>query len=298
MILPHLDLVRVTEAAAISASKLVGSGDKIKIDTVATDAMRERLNRIDFCGQIIIGEGIKDKSQGLFKGEIVGKKHIPFSWATCDIAVDPVEGTRPTSIGGPEALSVIAIGESGSLFSSDVFYMLKFAVGPRFAHLNLSLKDSIEQIIDKIGNQITVCLLNRPRHEGFIKEFRRLGCRIKLIEDCDVSAVLACCLDSSGVDLVYSIGGAPEGVISAVTSKCMRGFFQGMLVDTDGNPIDGKIYNQEDLAKGNVVFAATGITDGSILKGVKYYDNKPKTHSISMRSESGTIRFIETIHGN
>ncbi|HTL49009.1 MAG TPA: fructose-bisphosphatase class II family protein [Verrucomicrobiae bacterium] len=301
-----LDLMRATEAAAIAASQWVGTGDKLSADKAATDAMRDRLNRIEFAAKIMIGEGKKDASSGLFNGDAVGKfagqKGVPHY----EIAVDPIDGTRPTVTSGPEALSVLALAEENALFATEEFYMHKIAYGPDIANkIELNLNDPIERntqlisaVTGKAYSKIVVCILDRPRHEKIIAEFRKLGVRIKLIQDCDVSGAIATCLPDSGIDLLYGIGGAPEGVISACAMKCLGGGFKGQLVKGDGSVVDAKIYSINDLVRGHCVFAATGITNGSLLKGVRYTSRGPVTHSVVMRSESGTVRWVSTYHGN
>lgn len=298
-----LDLIRVTEAAALAAAQYVGRGDKLAADGAATDAMRSRLNKIDFSGMVVLGEGIKDNAPGLFCGDQVGL-HQGMD-PQFDIAVDPIEGTTPTSKGGYEACSVIAVGNRGSLFSSECFYMRKLALGPSLSNCNISIHEPLEEIINKccfvLGRppaQLTVCMLDRPRHESDIILLRRLGCRIRLISDCDVSGAIASCVPDSGIDLYYGVGGTPEGVISAAALKCMRGQFQGMLVGSDGKLLDTKVYTMEDLASGDVIFCATGITDGSLLRGVRFTHGRPYTHSVLMRSESRTVRWIQAQHGN
>jgi len=312
----NLDLVRVTEGAAIASSYWVGSGDKESADKAATDAMRKRLNKMDFIGKIVIGEGKKDKSYGLFTGELVGKdinkeailsvnidaiKERPLE---CDIAVDPIEGTRPTVNSGPGALSVIAIAEKNSMFSTEEFYMNKLAYGPQIAKgVDLYLNDPIERTLQLVSlalgkevSKIMVCILDRPRHEDIIKKLREIGVRIKLIQDCDVSGAIATCLEDRGVDLLYGIGGSPESVITACAVRCLKGGFQSQVVDNDLKPI-GDVYQAEDLVKGECAFAATGITDGILLRGVRF-TGRPVTQSLFMRSESGTIRWLTTYHGN
>jgi fructose-1,6-bisphosphatase class II len=302
----NLDLVRVTEAAAIAASAWVGSGNKEAADKAATEAMRHRFNQMDFAGAIVIGEGKKDESFGLFEGEFVGKYTGRSESEIFDIAVDPIEGTRPTANSGPEALSVVAVGEKGGLFSTEDFYMDKLAYGPKIAaKIELNLKDPIEKTLQKVSAvtgksipQLMVCLLDRPRHESIVKSIRKLGSRIKLIQDCDVSGAIATCFPESGIDLLCGIGGAPEGVIAAAAIKCLRGGFQGQVMNKECKPVDTKIYFMNDLVKGNCAFAATGITNGSLLKGVHIVGNRPMTHSIFMRSESGTVRWLTSHHGN
>lgn len=302
----NLDLVRVTEAAAIAASPWIGSGNKEAADKAATDAMRDRFNQMDFAGQIMIGEGQKDKSFGLFQGEFVGKYAGRDDSEMFHIAVDPIEGTRPTVTSGPEALSVVAVGEKDGLFTTPHFYMNKLAYGPKIAaKMELTLTDPIEKTLqkaamatDKSISQLMVCLLDRPRHAALIQEIRRLGARIKLIQDCDVSGAIATCFPESGIDLLIGIGGAPEGVITACAIKCLRGGFQVQVMDKDCKLKDSKIYFMNDLVRGNCAFAATGITNGSMLKGVHLVGNRPMTHSIFMRSESGTVRWLTSHHGN
>jgi fructose-1,6-bisphosphatase class II len=296
-----LEMVRVTEAAAVSASKWVGSGDKLSVDKAATDAMKSRLDALDVRAEIKIGEGKKDNSFGLFQGDQVGNGNVSF-----DIAVDPVEGTTPTSEGGPEAMSVMAFSEKDTMFTTEAHYMLKLACGPQLADAGLSLKHNFEEnlriaakALNKPLNQLTVCILKRPRHEAFIQQARYMGVRLKLIQDCDVSGAVATCLPDSGIDIQYGAGGAPEAVITAAAVKCMGGVFQAQLWEGDT-----KIYESEDLVAGPCCFVATGITNGSMLKGVRWADRPlqrrrvPITHSVFMRSTSGTVRFIESWHGN
>ncbi len=301
----NLDLVRVTEAAAIAASQWIGSGDKISADKAATEAMRERLNQLDFTGRIVIGEGKKDKSYGLFTGERVGKPG-PGS-PILDLAVDPIDGTRPTVTSGPEATSVLAVAEQGTLFETGEFYMNKLAYGPAIASktkLNLldPIKTTIENVCKATGKQaskIKVCILDRPRHEKIIAELRSLGARIQLIQDCDISGAIAACMPESGIDLLCGIGGAPEGVITACAMKCLRGGFEAQVIHQKTLEVaDPKVYSIHDLVRGECVFAATGVTDGSLLKGVRYTSRGAVTNSIFMRSESGTVGWITAHHGN
>lgn len=302
----NLDLVRVTEAAAIAASAWIGSGNKEAADKAATDAMRERLNQTDFAARVVIGEGKKDKSFGLYEGEKLGREAETKNYGIVELAVDPVDGTRPTVTSGPEAMSVLAAAEEKSLFSTGEFYMNKLAYGPQIASkIELNLHDPLEKTIKKVAAvtgkdipKIMVCILDRPRHEGIIKELRRIGARIKLIQDCDISGAIAACLPESGIDLLYGIGGAPEGVITACAIKCLRGGFQAQIMTKESKPMGDKIYFTEDLVKGHCVFAATGVTDGSLLKGVRYTGRGAVTHSVFMRSESGTLRWLTAHHGN
>jgi len=306
----HLDLVRVTEAAAIAASEWVGRGEKEKADQVATEAMRNRLDRIDFSAEIAIGEGKKDDSFGMFEGEVLGASRGDIEYS---IAVDPIDGTTPTSKGGYEAMSVIALAGKDCFFKTDVHYMKKIAVGSEVADkvqvsltnpvaANISL---IASALDKPVQHVDVCVLDRPRHGLLVTELRRIGCRIKFITDCDVAACIAACEPNSGIDVYVGIGGAPEGVITAAAMKCMGGFLECQLWNKAGEmgyhpDPDSKeqLLGTEDLAKGDVMFAATGITDGKLLRGVRYTSRGPNTHSMTMRSPSHTVRKIETRHGN
>jgi fructose-1,6-bisphosphatase class II len=301
----HLEMIRVTEAAAVAASTQVGLGDKIAADHAAVLAMRERLQKIDFAGQIVIGEGKKDNAPGLFTGEKVGIGWHRKPHEVYDIAVDPLDGTTQTAKGGYEAVSVMAVGNKGCLLESEGWYMKKLAVGPDIARkIRLDIREDVEDIVKKVSlatakeiKRVTVCVLDRPRHVFLINKLRSMGCRIKLISDCDVSAAIATAIPDSGIDIYMGIGGAPEGVIGAAALKCLRGDFQGIICDKNGmNSSD--VYQMEDLAKEDVIFCATGVTDGSLLKGVRWTSFGPVTHSLLMRSESGTVRWIAAHHGN
>jgi fructose-1,6-bisphosphatase II len=300
-----LELVRVTEAAAIAASAWNGSGNKLEADRAATDAMRTRLNRMgDFAGTIRIGEGKKDQSFGLFKGEKVGSNGNPARSVHYDIAVDPIDGTTPTVTSGPEAMSVIALAGPSTMFETEEHYMLKLAVGGEAARkvnllLTTPLPDVCRQVaaaLHKNVNRLMVCILNRPRHQIYIDQMRELGVRIKLIQDCDVSGAIAACRPDSGVDIQFGVGGAPEAVITAAAIKCLGGFFMAQLWK------DGETYGPQmacdDLVHGPCTFAATGITDGSLLHGVRWSERGPVTNSVVMRSESGTVRHVTAEHGN
>lgn len=316
----HLDLVRVTEAGAISAATWVGRGNKESADKAATDAMRDRLNKIDFLAEISIGEGIKDKSFGLFEGEYVGLHNKvlhtttlekpfrihPNSMPNYSIAVDPIEGTSPTANGGNEAMSVLALGNYGCFYKTTHFYMKKLAVGPKVAQkVKLDIRQSIYNTIIQIAavlnkplEHLTICVLERKRHDALVAKLREIGCRIKFITDCDVTACIATCVPNSGIDAYFGVGGSPEAMITAAAMKCMGGQFQAMLADSSGQIIDEKLFEIEDLAAGDVTFCATGITDGQLLRGVQFTENGTITHSITMRSESKTIRRMTTEHGN
>jgi len=302
-----LDLIRVTEAAAIATSKWIGSGDKESADKAATDAMRQRLNKMDFIGKIVIGEGEKDESFGLFNGELVGDASGDFgSYVFYEIAVDPIEGTTPTAKGGPGAISVIALAEQDSLYYTSDFYMNKLAYGPQIkSKTTLSLTDPITATIkvaaaalNKDLSEMVVCVLDRPRHADVIKEIRHVGARIKMIQDCDVTGAVSTCLPHSGVDLLYGIGGSPEAILSACAIKCFDGDFQAQAVSSDDWTVKGEVLGLNDLVKNDCIFVATGITDGTLLEGVRLTSTGPETHSLFMRSESGTIRWLKTHHGN
>lgn len=301
----NMELIRVTEAAAIAGAQWVGSGDKLSADKAATEAMRERFNHVPFRGRIMIGEGKKDKSFGLFYGDEVGALQGNKDAAVWELAVDPIDGTRPTVTAGPEAISVIAAASEGALFTTEAHYMNKLAWGPAIQRrAKLSIADPIEQTIkavsaalEKPSSKITVCILDRPRHEDLIKRVRAMGVRIKLIQDCDVSGAIATCLDESGIDLLCGVGGAPEAVITACAMKCLRGGFQCQIADDTGKVSSAEILGIDGLVKSHCTFIATGVTNGSLLKGVRYTGQGPVTHSLFMRSESGTVRWIETWHG-
>ena len=307
MLSKTLSLLRATEDAAIAASKWVGTGDKLKADEAATDAMRSRLNSIaDFAACVQIGEGIKDESFGLFSGEMVGKWANKEGIDPLDLALDPIDGTRPTVSSGPEALSVIAAAEKGKLFATDEFYMHKIAYGPYIAKkMELKITDPPRRIVEltsavtgKDPSQLIVCFLDRPRHEDMIKEFRATGVRIKLIRDCDISGAIATALPESGIDIMYGIGGAPEAVIAACAMKCLGGGFQAQIAKEGGKVIEEKVFGIDDMVQGPCSFVATGITHGSLLRGVRFTSQGPVTNSVMMRSKSNTVRWITTYHGD
>lgn len=304
-----LSLVRVTEMAAIECGKWMGRGDKIAADQAAVNGMRRMFDTIDIDGTIVIGEGEKDEAPMLYIGESIGR---PTKGSVkVDIAVDPLDGTTSTAKGLSNAISVIAIAPEGALYNTRVYYMEKLAVGPRAKgsfDLNKPFKENLMNISKALGKDIedlTVTLLERDRHAGYIRQCRELGCRIKLFRDGDVGAAIATCIEESGVDVLVGIGGSPEGVLAAAAMKCLGGEIQGrlfaytqeekeMAVNEDFN----KVLTIDDLVKNDsVVFIATGVSDGDLLRGVRYLsDGVVKTHSVVMRGETGTIRFIETIH--
>ena len=307
-----LNLVRVTEAAALNSARYLGRGDKNLADDAAVTGMRKMFDTLSIDGVVVIGEGEMDEAPMLYIGEQIGKA-TPDS-IKLDIAVDPLDGTNAVAKGLANAISVVAVAPRGCMLHAPDMYMNKIAVGPK-AKGKVNLDMPIEEILKNLSealnkniSDITVTMLDRPRHEHIIKEVRRLGARIKLFQDGDVAAAIATCFDDSGVDILLGIGGAPEGVLAAAALKCLGGEFQGRLhpmTDEErercklmGHEDVDRLLTMEDLVKGNeVIFAATGITDGELLKGVTYYgNNMAKTYSVVMRCETGTIRFIEAIH--
>lgn len=303
-----MELVRVTEAAAVSASRWMGRGLKNEADDAATTAMRNVFDTIPMQGIVVIGEGEMDEAPMLYIGEELGTSQGP----EVDVAVDPLEGTNIVAAGGWNALSVIAIADKGNLLHAPDMYMDKIAVGPE-AVGKISLDASVTEnllAVAKAKNKdigdIVATVLNRDRHAGIIEEIRRAGARIKLIEDGDVAAAINTAFDETGVDIMFGIGGAPEGVIAAAGLKCLGGELQGRLIPEDDAQrercekmgIDvGKILYMDDLVKGDdAIFAATGVTDGELLRGVQFKGGYCETHSLVMRSKSGTIRFVEGRH--
>ncbi len=303
-----LETVRVTEAAAIAAAKSVGLGDEKLSDTLAVEAMRGALNRIEMKAKIVIGEGERDEAPMLFIGEMVGTGMGP----SIEIAVDPLEGTTICAHGLANSISVVAIAESGGFLHAPDLYMKKIAVGPDAVgviDLSQSATWNLERVAKAKGRKrsdLTVACLNRPRHEALINELRKAGCRICLIQDGDVSAAIATADPESGIDILMGTGGAPEGVISAAALRCTGGDFQGQLLykneeDQQRATSMGirdlhRLYRMEDLARGDVMFAATGVTTGHLLKGVTFVKNGCTTHSVVMRSATGTIRHMTAHH--
>ncbi len=302
-----LEAVRVTEAAALASARLMGRGDEKAADQAAVDAMRRAFDSVGISGTVVIGEGERDEAPMLFIGEKVGA-----GGPEIDIALDPLEGTTLTATGGPNALSVIAMAEKGGFLHAPDTYMEKIAVGPR-ARGAIDITASPTRNLKNIANalkvyveDLTVVILNRPRHEVLIREVRQAGARIKLIGDGDVSAAIATCFESTGVDVLMGIGGAPEGVIAAAAIRCVGGDMQGRLVPRNNDEIErakkmgikdiSKVYTLEELAGGDVMFAATGVTDGDFLKGVRFFSGGATTHSVVMRSRSRTIRYIQATH--
>jgi fructose-1,6-bisphosphatase II len=262
--------------------------------------MTKRLGEMDFTGVVAIGEGKKDDAPGLFRGMKLGCGLDKY-----DLAIDPVDGTTQTSIAGPEAMSVLAVADLDSMWQTEEYYILKFAANGKAARqaslsITASLKHLCGQVaraIEKPVDKLMVCILNRPRHQEYIDEMRKLGVRIKFIQDCDISAAIATCREGSGIDMLYGIGGAPEAVLTACAMKCLGGFFVAQVWRKDEGPV-GEPLLLDDLVKGRCCFAATGLTNGSLLQGVRWTARGPVTNSVFMRSESGTIRWLVTEHGN
>lgn len=304
-----LELVRVTEAAAMAASRWVGRGDKNGADKAAVDAMRTVLATVPMTGTVIIGEGEKDEAPMLYNGEVVGDGSKPDT----DVAVDPIDGTTLTSLGRGNALSVIAVSEQGSMFDpGPCVYMEKIAVGPSAAgsiDITASATQNLKWIAKAKGENVrdlTVMILDRDRHKDLITEVRQTGARIKLISDGDIFAAIAAASAEAGVDVLMGIGGTPEGVVSAAALKCMGGEIQGRLWPRNDEERQAarelgydlnKVLTTDDLVGGdNCFFAATGITDGELLKGVRYEPGVVHTQSLVMRSRSGTVRTIDAMH--
>ena len=302
-----LEIVRVTEQAALAAGRWTGKGDKHKVDEVATEAMREVLNELPISGTVVIGEGEMDEAPMLYIGEQLGK-----GGPEVDIAVDPVEGTNITAKGLPNAVTVIAISEKGGLFHAPDMYMEKLIVPPPAAGkvgldwpVEANLK-AIAMALNRKVEDLVVVVLDRPRHEKLIAEIREAGARVKLIGDGDVIAALAAAMRGTGVHAVMGIGGAPEGVLAAAALKTLGGEIQARFYPEDeeerarleamGASAE-KVYTTEDLAPGEeIVFAATGITDGDILRGIRYFGGGARTHSLAMGYATRVVRFIDSIH--
>jgi len=304
-----LELVRVTEAAAIAAAPWVGMGDKNAADGAAVDAMRALLSTVSMNGVVVIGEGEKDEAPMLYNGERVGEGH----GAEVDVAVDPIDGTRLTALGINNALSVLAVAERGTMFDpSAVFYMEKLVTGPEAAELvdlRLPVKQNLHLIAkakNKKISQVTVTILDRERHQPLIQEIRDAGARTKIIMDGDVAGAIAAAREGTGVDVLMGIGGTPEGIVTACAIKSLGGVIQGRLWPTNdeekqkaldaGHDLSRVLSTNDLVTSDNCYFAATGITDGDLLRGVRYRNNKVLTQSIVMRSKSGTIRFVEGEH--
>lgn len=305
-----LEMVRVTEAAAVAASTLVGRGDEKAADAAAVAAMRDALNQLDFDGTVVIGEGERDEAPMLFIGEKVGSGQGP----KIDIALDPLEGTTITAQAGQNAMAVLAIAEGGNLLYAPDTYMDKLAVGPDYPAGILDITKGATANITALAAakgckpaDMMVCVLDRPRHEALIRELRELGCGIKLISDGDVAGVIATTDPDTGIDVYMGSGGAPEGVLAAAALRCVGGQFQGKLIFRNDEEREraarcgitdlNRVYNLEELASGDVIFAATGVTDGYMLDGVKRQkDGSYTTHSVVMRASTGTVRWVSGEH--
>ncbi|CAO3430028.1 class II fructose-bisphosphatase [Azospirillum doebereinerae] len=306
-----LEAVRVTEAAALSASLLMGRGDEKLADQAAVDAMRQALNTLFIDGTVVIGEGERDEAPMLYIGEKVGAGIG--SGPKVDIALDPLEGTTICATGGPNSLAVIAMAEEGGFLNAPDVYMDKIAVGAGLPDNVVDLDETpaanLKALAKAKGTEVEellVCILNRPRHAELIARVREAGARIMLINDGDVSGVIATSQAGTGVDMYVGSGGAPEGVLAAAALRCIGGQFQGRLLFRNddekaraakwGVTDLNKKYSLHELARGNVMFAATGVTDGAMLKGVRRFPGGAYTHSVIMRSKSGTVRYIEAHH--
>ena len=304
-----LELARVTEAAAIAASKLIGCGDEKAADQVAVDAMRTELNALDIDGTVVIGEGERDEAPMLYIGEKVGTGKGP----KVDIALDPLEGTTLTAKDMPNALAVVAIAEHGSLLYAPDVYMDKIAIGAGYPEglvdLDADPADNIKALAKAKGvdvSEITACVLDRPRHMEILEKIREVGARVQLITDGDVAGIIHTTDGATGVDIYFGQGGAPEGVLAAAALRCIGGQMQARLIFRNddergrarriGIEDFNRKYSMEELASGDVMFAATGVTKGSMLDGIRTSGNTISTHTVVMRSSSGTVRWIRADH--
>lgn len=303
-----LELVRVTEAAALACGRWVGKGDKMAADDAATGAMRRTLQSIDINGTVVIGEGEMDEAPMLYINEKVGSG----SGREVDIAVDPLEGTNICAKGMNGSIATIALAPRGGFLHAPDMYMEKIAVGPAACgaiDINATPTENLKRVAEAKNcyvEDLTVVILDRPRHDKTVAEIRKAGARIHLISDGDVAPAFAAAVENTGVDMLMGIGGAPEGVLAAAALKCMGGDMQGRLVFMTeeersrarmmGIEDFDKVYNCEEMAQGEVFFAATGVTNGDLLQGVRYFSGGAETHSIVMRSKSRTVRFVNTRH--
>ncbi|MGE6257853.1 class II fructose-bisphosphatase [Heyndrickxia sporothermodurans] len=304
-----MELVRVTEAAALASARLMGRGKKPEADDAATSAMRDVFDTIPMKGTVVIGEGEMDEAPMLYIGEKLGTGYGP----RVDVAVDPLEGTNIVASGGWNALAVLAVADHGNLLHAPDMYMDKIAVGPEAVgqiDINASVLDNLKAVArakNKDIEDVVATVLNRPRHEHIIAQLREAGARIKLINDGDVAGAINTAFDHTGVDILFGSGGAPEGVIAAVALKCLGGELQGRLLPQNEAEIQrcakmglddiNKVLRMEDLVRGDdCIFSATGVTDGELLRGVQFKGSYGSTHSIVMRAKSGTVRFIDGRH--
>jgi len=309
-----LEMVRVTEAAAIASARFMGRGEKDEADRAAVEAMRQTMDEIEFDGRIVIGEGERDEAPMLYIGERVGRRgadreDVP----RVDIAVDPLEGTNLVAHGQAGAITVLAASEKGGLVHAPDTYLEKLAVGPGAAgkvDIRLPPRENLARIASELRraiSDITVVILERPRHETLIEQVRQAGARIKLITDGDLSAAISCAVQGTGVHAVMGIGGAPEGVITAAAMRCLGGEIQARFRYRNdeerargarmGHGDERRIYRTEDLASGeHLVFAATGVTPGDLLEGVRFFGGGARTHSLVMAYQTKTVRFVDTVH--
>lgn len=305
-----MEAVRVTEMAAIASARLMGRGHKNESDQAAVDAMRRAFDALQIQGTVVIGEGERDEAPMLYIGEKVGRRNPEDP--EVDIALDPLEGTNLCAYGRPGSISVVAMAGKGKLLNAPDTYMEKIAVGPRARgaiDLRRSPTENLHSIAEKMKvyvSDLTVVILDRERHADLIKEVRAAGARIRLIDDGDVAGGIATCFEDTGVDVLMGIGGAPEGVITAAAIRSTGGDMQGRLVPRNNDEIArakrmgitdiSKIYTAEELAGGEVMFAASGVTTGDFLRGVRFFGSGCETHSVVMRSKTGTVRFIQSRH--
>ena len=302
-----LDFVKVTESAALAASRWMGRGERDAADEAAVEKMRESLGEMEIAGRIVIGEGERDEAPMLYIGEEVGS-----GGKAVDIAVDPVEGTNLVANGLPNSIAVMAIAERGGLLHAPDTYMKKLAVGPKsapYVHIDAPVRDNLEAVanaLEKPINDVCVIILDRPRHADLIREVRAAGARIRLISDGDVDACIATAIDSTGIHVAMGTGGAPEGVLAAAALKCLGGNLMGRLQPRNDDEAEraramgfgdlNRVLGLDDLVKSDdVIFCATGITDGDLVRGVRFFGNQARTHSIFVHS-SGTVRFIDSTH--
>lgn len=303
-----LEFVRVTEAAAIASGRWMGRGEKNAADQAAVDAMRAAFDAVNISGRVVIGEGEMDEAPMLYIGEKVGH-----GGSEVDIAVDPLEGTSLVAKGMPGSIAVLAIAPRGCLLHAPDMYMDKIAVGPRARgkiDINASVTDNLKAVaaaLERSVEDITVVILDRPRHAAIVKEARDAGARIKLITDGDVSPAINAAIEGTAVHMLLGVGGAPEGVLAAAAVKCLGGDMQGRLWPESDADIErakamgitdiNRVFTLDDLVKGDeVIFAATGITQGDLLDGIRYFGGGARTHSIVMRGSTGTVRFVDAIH--
>lgn len=305
-----MELIRVTEVAALASARWMGRGQKNEADEAATNAMRQMFDSVSINGTVVIGEGEMDEAPMLYIGEKVGNAESP----EVDVAVDPLEGTNILAKGLPNAMSVIAIADKGNLLHAPDMYMDKLAVGPRAAgkvHLDAPIEENLRIVAEANNKRVQECvviILERPRHKKLIDAVRKAGARVRLIGDGDVSSAISTAFDDTGIDICAGIGGAPEGVIAAAALKCLGGEMQARLVPEDDDEYQRcikmgiadpkRILTMEDLVKGDdAIFSATGVTDGELIRGVRFYGgDRAETHSVVMRAKTCTVRFVRAIH--